>query len=248
MAYDDRVPPLWSDNPSLHWLNENPWAMPKGDMTLVAGTDSSKIGGLFLPSPNDSVVSMDSVYCRTSNPNDGTASLLKVPFGANKYEYDFSFNHFNFGGISFKISEHPEIENVITHGFSDWIVGKKTGLIIEPYPNASEYIMWTRCDVDVEFNSYGRDTDRAALVIYGKDVNEQWHVGGHADADGNIISSTTINGNSKQENPDFPLAIWTATSYLETDQIVDVVYHFVPLKPGQNKVPKEPPPAIMMLP
>ena len=53
-----------------------------------------------------------------------------------KYQYMFGFNHDNFEGRYFRISQIDGLEGAITHGLSDWMVGKtvqeNTGIVMFP--------------------------------------------------------------------------------------------------------------------
>ena len=253
LDYDDQGSVFWSANPRLHRLNQNPRCAPLGDMTLIAGTEKGSTGNiLFLPSTeNDGVVPVESVFCRTSNPDDGLKSLLEIQQSAKVYESIFEFNHFSFGGSHFRIKDNPAVENAITHGFSDWVVTKLVNAQVNKYEPDLEYIEYAEFEVDVEYNVFkpneedlfdgreSRDIDRLALVIYAKDEYGQWHVSGnYADAQGNITYSNPIEGNSKNVDP--PLTISTTALFLESGKIMDLAFEVIRLKPGQETVPLEP--------
>lgn len=247
LAYDDRVNYNDSTNYWLALLNKNSLP-PGGDLTLIAGTDSNELGGEYLELPNDSIVSESSVYCLTSDPYDGDASLLSVYPSAKMLKYDFDFNHHNFGWKDYRIESHQDLQDAITHGLSDWIVAKTTDA---PEPTMSgtipNYIVYAKIEVDVEYNVFeqnekdhdreSRDIDRVALVIYGKSVDGPYRIGGMADPSGNIIESASISGNSKYKGK-VPLSaeVW----FDKTQEVTSVTYDVVPLKPDQTSVPLAP--------
>ena len=243
LAYDDRSNLLLSTNPRLQLLNQNPGSAPHGEMTLIAGTDKGVLGHiLFLPSTeNDGVVPVDSVFCRTSDPNDGSKSLLDQS-SLNIYESTFGFTHFNFGGDTFRIGGNQALEEEIAHGLSDWVVTKLVNYQIDLFssdPDDPEYIKYVEYEVRVQYNVYERTIDRLALVIYAKDENGEWHISGnYADSQGNITYSDPIEGNSEAILP--PTELSTNALFQETDKITDLAFVVVRLKPGQNTVPLEP--------
>ncbi len=186
---------------------------------------------------NDKVVPVDSVFCRTSNPDDGDKSLIAVNPWANKYQYTAPFDHFNFGGNDFRIAGHPEVKVPIVQGLSDWTVSKLIGSNVTKFDD--DYtIHYAEFSIKLEYNVMGRDTDRVALVIYAQDGNLNWHVCGlYADAAGNITYSNPINGNSADEG--LP-TLSTNHLFTEDQGIWRIVFEVVPLKPGQTKVSLEP--------
>ena len=100
-------------------------------------------------------------------------------------------------------------------------------------------IEYTESEVEVQYNVPKREHDRVALVIYGQDGRNQWHIGGtHADARGNVIFSEPIYNNSKDR--DDPLLLHTKMLFKQEAGIRRVVTELVSLKPGQTTVPLEP--------
>jgi pimeloyl-ACP methyl ester carboxylesterase len=240
LAYDDRSHIFLSTNPRLQRLNQNPGSTSHGEMTLIAGTDKGITGHLFfLPSTeNDGVVPVDSVFCRTSDPNDGSASLLEQP-SLKIYESTYGFTHFNFGGDKFRIGGNQALEEEIANGLSDWVVTKLVNYQIDLFSSDPKYIEFVEYKVSVQYNVYKRTMDKLALVIYAKDENGQWHVSGnYADSQGNITYSDPIEGNSEAIFP--PKELSTNALFQETDKITDLAFEVVRLKPGQETVSLEP--------
>jgi pimeloyl-ACP methyl ester carboxylesterase len=233
--YDDEAWfALFSGNPTLYGLNRSPTCMPRADMTLIAGTDGV-LNSPYLMGENDKVVPVDSVFCRTSNPDDGDNSLLAVNPSANKYEYTAPFDHSNFGGENYKINDHPEVKGPIVQGFSDWTVGKLIDSNVIKFDD-NYTVHYAEFSIKLEYNVMKRDTDRVALVIYAQDGNFNWHVCGlYADAAGNILYSDPINGNTADENVVSP-TLSTVRLFTEDEGIWRIVFAVVPLKPGQTTV------------
>jgi hypothetical protein len=240
--YNDRDSFSGSTNPRLCLLNQNSASTPSDDMTLIAGTDSSKTVGLLLPKPNDSVVPVDSVFCRTSYLGDDLKSLLNIQRPNEKYEYTFGFNHDNFGGEDFKIEDNPELEKAIIHGLSDWSVSKLFSQRVEMYPQSTA-IEYAEFEVDVEFNTFEpndqdirhnrdvRDRNRILLVIYGKDRSGGWHIAStYTDDEGKITFSESIEGNSIEKRPVEPLRLSCNASFDKEDDIIQICFSVVPVK------------------
>lgn len=257
LHYDDRDNPVKSENPRLAHLNLNPKAAPQSDLTLIAGTDNSKLSGLILPKPNDSVVPVDSVFCRTSDrKDDPKSSLLSVRPEAHgrpnlKYEYTAPFNHYSFGDKNFRIRNNVNIRDAILHGLTDWVVSKEYDSKIRTFID-TYYIKSADFTVDVEYNIFkpneqdveagrtARDIDRVALVIYGQDEGGRWHLrGDYAGGDGHLIRSEPVKGNSIV-NINEPKRISSNASFVESEKIVRVAFVVVHLKPGQTEVPLNP--------
>jgi hypothetical protein len=243
-------------------LNTNRFSNPRGDWTLIAGTDSNDwIGRNLLEQQNDRVVPVDSVFCRTSDPNDDDASLLRVlnPQRYHKYEYEYGFNHYNFGFDEFRLSQ---ISDEITQGLSDWVVEKKYDDPATPendnyfHKPESSTSGDAQAMVEVEYNVYDRDIDQALLVIYAKDSvweNGHWHIApgpnNGADTNGQVRRAVDINEiyNNSADRPitDDPVRL---SAYVEfpahesdpSQQIVDIRVLVIPLKPGQTEVPTVP--------
>jgi hypothetical protein len=255
LAYNDRALfSFTSGNPRLYLLNKNPKCAPTGDMTLIAGTDSSRLpGNLFINELNDSVVPVSSVYCQTSDTDDDSASLLSVNENARIYNTPYFFNHFDFAGTKYRIDQHRNLENDITHGLSDWIVAKsKSEAISEIYPEPPYYLMSYKKEIEVQYNTFeendidvnrrdpreSRDIDRVTLVVYGLDVYGNWHIGGnYVNPDGTIQHSILLKGNSKYNGK---IDMEAVEYYEESEKIRYIKIEIVPLKPGQQTVPLEP--------
>ena len=204
-------------------------------MTLIAGTDGPLVPPLL--KPNDKIVPVDSVFCRTTDEDDGDASLLTVKSSANKYEVTAGFDHLNFGGDKYRIKDNPAVSKPILDGLSDWVVGKTLTKNTREFDD-NYTISFAEIEVEVEYNVRGRDVDRLALVMYGMDGNEKWHIfGTHTDAAGKIIYSVPINGNSLKDGS---VRLSTSHVFKESDGIWKIVYTLSKLKPGQTKVPLEP--------
>jgi len=235
--YDDQAWfPFLSGNPTLYCLNRSPKCIPLADMTLIAGTHGF-LCSRFLLGENDKVVTVDSVFCRTDKKNDGDESLLVVSQPAKKYEYTEGFNHFNFGGLEFRIKDHPKVKDAITKGLSDWVVGKSLVKEVAWFDDNAA-IKNANFKVRVEYNSMGRDFDRVALVIYAQDEKLNWHVcGDYVDNNGNIIRISDVTGNSQGKSP---CIIETDEAFKKEEGIRQVVFELVPLEPGQESVPLEP--------
>ncbi len=253
LAYDDRDPILLSENPRLQRLNENPKSMPGHDLTLIAGTDSSGILGYVLPKPNDGVVPVDSVLCRTSSPTDPPeTSLLSAGGSGNKSEYTFGFSHKNFAIGEFRIGSHPALKDAIMMGLSDWLVGETKDDPLTPYPDNEVHLStetqpgFARVRIRVDFNNWSGVTTDAALVIYAQDntLDEQWYIaGGDAQQDGRVIQNYSIAGNSIDLTE--PLIISAYTEFPEhgndpKKQIKDYEVLLIHLTPGQTHVPTTP--------
>jgi uncharacterized protein YkwD len=235
--YDDEAwLALLSGNPTLYNLNRSSSCAPQADMTLMAGTDGV-LDSPYLLGENDKAVPVDSVFCRTSNQNDGDKSWLEVNPPAHKYEYKQAFNHFDFGGELYRIRDHQEVEASIVQGLSDWVVGKVIDSNVIKYDD--DYtIQYVEASVEIEYNVIGRDFDRVALVIYGQDGALNWHVcGGYASPAGNITYADEIRNNSADVEP---LRISTSHLFGANEAIWRVIIELVPLKPGQTTVPLEP--------
>ena len=255
LAYDDRKSPFWSGNPRLHRLNTNPAGIPRADLSLIAGTDSGLLGGLYLPLPNDMIVPLESVFFRTSDPDDEEwRSLVEIERPNKKYEYGFGFNHFNFGDKDFRIKDNVEVKDAILHGLSDWVVAELIQSQVAGHPD-SNYVQYAEFEVEVQYNVFEendsevreyRDYNCVVLVIYGQDENDQWHIAGYADAEGDITYSVPIQGNS--QNIADPLTPSANIYYPEETQIKRVEFAFMPWKrtpDGRHippKVPLEPDP------
>ncbi|MCF8068361.1 MAG: hypothetical protein K9L30_07230 [Desulfobacterales bacterium] len=266
LAYDDSKSEDETENPTLYYLNKNPACIPMGDMTLIAGTDNSDI---FLPGscpgleePNDGIVPLISVFCRpTCCPDDPNQSLLKVKGpdssdkytsdrSARKFEYNFPFNHGNFGERDYRLEAHPEIRNKIITGLSDWVVAKTTNSQIDKYPSPDdEYIMYSEFEAEIQYNVFkqtdqsdprqSRDIDRVALLIYGQDENDNWHLGGsYTDDQGNLLYSDSISGNSIDLAQ--PLKVSTSAVFNEDQKIVKVEFEVLPIHSDKPTVPLEP--------
>lgn len=238
LPYNDEAPhALASDNPRLYLLNKNQNSSPQADMTLIAGTD-----GLHFPllgvGENDKVVEVDSVFCRTFNPDDGDASLLTVDPSSTKYEYRSGFNHFNFGTEKYRIKDHISLKNRILEGLSDWGVSEIINTVNETFDENGDIIKYTEATIKVQFNTMHRDFDRLVLVIYGRGTDNSWHVGGkYVDPEGNVISSREVAGNSKEVGAE---SLSTGQSYSESQGIGEIATALIRLKPGENKVPLSP--------
>jgi hypothetical protein len=254
--YDDRVNPEKSENPRLAQLNLNLKTTPQSDLTLIAGTDGSKVTGLILPKPNDSVVPVDSVFCRTTDSKDAPkASLLSVSPETHgrpnlKYEYTAPFNHYTFGDKNFRIRNNVNIRDAIVHGLTDWVVSKHHDSKIMTFTD-TDYIKSADFTVDVEYNTFTpneqdleagrtvRDIDRVALVIYGQDESGRWHVrGDYAGGDGKLLRSESVLGNSINNENQKRLS--TSTLFAESEKILRVAFVVVHLKPGKTEVPLDP--------
>jgi hypothetical protein len=245
IEYDDQLPPFFSSNPRLSQLNKSARSVPLGDLTLIAGEDHSQALGWLLNEPNDGVVEADSVFCRTSDGFDPPdTSLLNVKAGA-KYEYLFGFNHFNFGGKTFRFNQNEDLKDAILHGLSDWLVAKGRRFTVTRFPG-SKYIQRADSEATVEYNTFkpnaqdlaaGRDKrriDRVVLLIYGQDEDMIWHVRGHVLPDGTLTAAEQASGNSVTR--DRVLELSASASFQLTDRILRVEEFVVPLAPGQTTV------------
>jgi hypothetical protein len=256
LHYDDRDNPEKSANPRLAHLNLNPKAAPQSDLTLIAGTDNSKLSGLILPKPNDSVVPVDSVFCRTTDSKDDPkASLLSVCPEAHgrpnlKYEHTAPFNHYTFGAAEFRVRDNEDVRDAILHGLTDWVVSKLLDSKIMTFTD-TYYIKSADFTVEVEYNTFkpneqdleagrtGRDIDRVALVIYGQDESGRWHVrGDYAGGDGKLLRSESVVGNSINDDP--PITLSTSALFTESEKIVRVAFVVARLRPGRTEVPLDP--------
>ena len=273
LDYQDNTPEGFAINPKLAFLNRA-GLPPTGDISLWAGTDFNAYPPLGLVlfgvyGDNDSIVPVNSVYCRPTADPQGYGSLLEVKSNSKKYEYSHPFTHENVGTSIFPISN---FEEEIRRGLSDWVVCKlwdsPESPILDNYqllPTATQDGE-VRAMVTLEYNVWdgydgrtARDIDRAVVVIYYKDVLGEWHIAesannqNGADPEGNVnnIQVIPLSGSSKVEiNPDkkkvSAQAILKAnpafgeSGYIPSNDVKEVRVSFIPLKPGQKKVPKDP--------
>ncbi|MCF8068359.1 MAG: carboxypeptidase regulatory-like domain-containing protein [Desulfobacterales bacterium] len=244
--YDDAKSIDETVNPRMHALNTNPKSIPSGDMTLIAGTDGLAITGLDWP--NDKIVPLTSVFCRPTQQPYSSKSLLQVKGNAKKLEYDFPFSHLTFGELNFRLKNNTDVRDKIINGFSDWIVAKRIDSYIPSYYSGSGYLADMECEVEVEYNvldpqldpsdnRQARDYDRIALVIYAIDESGNYHVGGdYVNAQGDLIRTEPIVGNSIDRGSNNPLELFSRASFLESDKIVSVECELSWIKPNQTTV------------
>ena len=130
----------------------------------------------------------------------------------------------------------PEL--CIQQGFSDWVVSANINSYFTTYDDKTT-INYTESEVEVQYNISGSEHARVALVIYGQDGDNQWHIGGtFADESGNVKFSELIYENSKYR--DVSLFLYTSMFFKQEAGIRHVVNELVVLKPGQTTVPLEP--------
>lgn len=263
LDYDDSENPANSFNPSLATLNINPNTIPWGDMTLLAGTDHSKLIGFLLDGENDSLVPVDSVFCRTSDTNDGEKeSLLKVLPGKHKWEREAGFNHFNVCSTEagYRIAN---FQDFIRKGLSDWTVsmsdgGNENNYFTPPTETTSGSF---KAQVFVDYNVFfdqensdlerhtPRDIDRTVLVSYAVymdgDETKYYIVGNNADEQGNVIISepvqnySGIGGNIQIQLSDYSQFPQIDPNNPKT-RIIRVFPVICNLSPGVNTVPLTP--------
>ncbi len=230
--YDDRGWISWlSGNSTLYNLNKSSSCMPQANMTLIAG-----IKGFLDPllGENDKVVSVDSVFCRTTADNDGDKSLLKLNASAEKTEVIEDFDHLEFSTDDYRLSEIPEVYDSIKRGFSDWVVGKSILSNIEHYDD-NFTISSAEFGVDVQYNVWNGDLDRVLLVIYALDGDNKWHIRGeYVDEAGNIKFAEPINGNSNTLTES--LQLHDNALFTQKEGIWQIKYELISLNHGQTKV------------
>lgn len=213
--------------------------MPIDDLTLIAGTDDNFVLNLFIEKPNDTIVTMSSVFNYPTGEHDGTKTLFNVP--KRLHTSMEGFNHFNFG-TEYRVNIFRQ---KIREGLSDWTVAKLTEY--EYVESSATQSGHARVQADVDYNVHQQSIDSVVLVIYAKDISGNWHIidgsGNGADHDGKINSSkvSKINGTSGQDGAitqeltayiDIP-----ANSVNDPEHIIAIEAPMISLTPGQKTVP-----------
>ncbi len=174
--------------------------MPLADMTLIAGDKGFEDPFLdSLLGPSDQVVPVDSAFCRTTDPNDGKESLLKVHPGNKITEVTDEFTHTGFSTDEYRIIDHDQIYIPIQQGLSDWVVGKSLVSNVVKY---DDFFTVASADFQVEaqHNVWDNTYDRVVPAIYAMDTDNNWHVkGDYVNESGNVIKSEPIEANSKDQ-------------------------------------------------
>ena len=120
--------------------------------------------------------------------------------------------------------------------------------------SSSEYNVW-----DGYYGRTARDIDRAMIVIYYKDVLGEWHIAesasnqNGANPEGNVNDDVDIpieKTSKLKENPDDKKISAIATlkanpafgepGYIAGNDVKEVRVSFIPLKPGQKTVSRDP--------
>ena len=169
--------------------------------------------------------------------------MLSVP--GQKIEYLEAFNHFNIGTSDYRIKKFID---KINRGLTDWTVSEITEYIFDEPERDEQGYAYVK--VEVDYNVYGRNIDRAVLVIYARDVSGNWHIfssgDNGAEPEGGLNDSKIqpIYGTSGRDEAETITV--TASCYFppssENDpgHISSVEYCLSPLKPDQKKVPLSP--------
>jgi hypothetical protein len=268
LEYDDRMPLSLSANPLLQQLNQDIYSVPRGDLTLIAGNDSSGALGNFIHDsrPNDIIVPVESVFNHTSDKTDPPDSSLFDPLVRGEmWTKVEGFNHYNMGKEEYSITRFiDEIER----GLSDWVVPRiHEGNPTLPAPERDNYLLLPTQDtaglvkarIRVDYNVWNssrdglykgkdaRDIDKIAAVIYYKDGNDEWHIADSpsngAYPDGSFKDARTIRGNSKYNDHE---EFFLSADFPKIDpanpvtDVKEVRTVLVTIKPGENKVPLTP--------
>ena len=263
LGYDDSDSPAGSFNPSLATLNINPNTIPWGDMTLLAGTDHSKLIGFLLDGENDSLVPVGSVFCRTSDSIDGEReSLLKVFPGKHKWEREAGFNHFNVCSTEAGY-RMVNFQDFLRKGLSDWTVslsdgGSENNYFTPPTETTSgSFKTQVLVDYNVFFDPENsdserhtpRDIDRVVLVSYATymdgDETKYYIVGNNADEQGNVLISEPVQKYSGiGGNVQIHLSDYSQFPQIDPNNpktwIIRVFPVICNLSPGVNTVPLTP--------
>ncbi len=254
LAYDDKKPCAATENPRLCMLNKHPDALPGQGMSLIAGTESSWWSDMVLDGENDGIVPVSSVFCYTSRPDDGEASLFPADKIENRSTYGFS--HFNFSKEGFFMRDHPDLRDEIFMGLSDWVVSSQEDDPSTPYTDNETRLPdeenkgYARSRVEVQYNCYNRDIDRVVLIIYYQDGLGNWQIADSsdngADPAGELRNEkveTVATGNSFYQGESILTASCQFPEVNPDDpdtQVLDVKYLVIRLKPGQEIVSTEP--------
>jgi hypothetical protein len=167
--------------------------------------------------------------------DDPGDSLLLARTEDRKHEYWKAFNHDSFGTLAFQIADHEDLRDWITHGLSDWVVGRVTRTEILP---PSGFIRSAAFEMEIEYNTFQqgfdlrdgrrwRDCDGVALVIYGKGQDGVYRVRGYAAPDGKLQSAEWLKGNSTANVQ--PLKLSVSALFEESERIQEVVLEMVPV-------------------
>ncbi|MGV8075116.1 MAG: carboxypeptidase regulatory-like domain-containing protein [Syntrophobacteraceae bacterium] len=266
LGYDDLWPCWLSENPRLCALNRNPQSFALKKSGLIAGTGGNDWSNAFFSELNDIIVPVSSVFCSTSDPNDGEASLFpedKVGLGAL-----YDFNHFNFGTLEYDINGHPQLRKDMFSMLSDWTVSKKVDNPATPMPyNDNEVKLpeigqqgYARFYVKVEYNCHAKDFDKVVLVVYAKNSDGEWRIvegdnGAYPDGSVNLDKVEMVYGNSADaESGKAPKFLSAAVEFpnvvvgVPNTYVLDVTARLIMLKPDQFTVPTRPETANFSIP
>ena len=218
---------------------------------------------------NDSIVPVTSVYCRPTADLQGNGSLLEVKSNSKKYEYLHPFTHENVGTSIFPISNFEEeirrglSDWVVCRRWESTETPLSDNYQLLPTATQDGEV---RAMVTLEYNVWdgydgrtARDIDRAVVVIYYKDALGEWHIAesdtnqNGADPQGNVNDNVDfkMSKTSKDEtDPDkkkvSAIAILKAnpafgeSGYIPGNDVKEVRVSFIPLKPGQKTVSRDP--------
>lgn len=189
------------------------------------------------------MVTVNSVFCRTSDPLDGEKTLMSAP---TTHYYTRDFNHFNLGTDGYRINTFID---KITQGLSDWTVSKiADSTFIEPDINNAGYAWF---EINAEYNAQHKDIVGIVVVIYAKDIAGNWHIisqgnnGANAERDINKDTSKKTTAYFKEilnsKDRPVPLELEASCNFPASDpsdpnHIKSVTYAVIPLKFGQDTV------------
>ena len=146
-------------------------------------------------------------------------------------------------------STNCALNNRITASLSDWhVANKESDIFVAPKPDVDGYANY---EIEVQYNVYGRDFDKVAVVMYASDSTSandgegNWHiVAGDANADGTLKEglNLSVSGNSIDNGAisrSLPF-VFPATGGDPVKMIDRVEVLVFPLKNEENSVPLVP--------